>query len=406
MNQERLNEHEYGEQFVGTTDLRFEAVDVESNLDANSKNGNEKDDINDTKEIWPEPQLKPSSKSSTKLAFNYAVASETGTVRESNQDSAFAGKNFLLVADGMGGHAGGDVASTMTVTMLSMLDNEANPRGLARRRLSDKEAISLIERRVVQVYLAIIEAVKENAELGGMGTTLTAILHTENSFITAHLGDSRAYVLRSGELLQLTTDHTFVQHLVNSGKITEDEAKHHPQKNVVMRVLGDFEVDLNPDFAYQPILKGDRYFLCSDGVCGVLSDEIIKEVLQDTTEPNLAADKLVELALNSGSNDNCTAIVADVVPEKQLKSIAAVPIFAGAAKESLQDYLNEIVQRNKKLDKMSETPILNSKSDQFVDAESKRKLTEHDNNNEPTQSHEKRTILDFFRKRMRNHGDE
>ncbi|MDR2508753.1 MAG: Stp1/IreP family PP2C-type Ser/Thr phosphatase [Candidatus Ancillula sp.] len=284
----------------------------------------------------------------SKLAFNYGVASDVGTVRDSNQDSAFAGKNFLLVADGMGGHAGGDVASTITVTMLSPLDAAANPRGIARNRLTEKEAISLVERSVVQIYLAIIEAVKENDELAGMGTTLTAILRSENAFVCAHLGDSRAYLLHEGKLTQITRDHTFVQHLVDSGKITLEEAMTHPQKNVVMRVLGDFEVDLNPDIKSLPIERGDRYLLCSDGVCGVLDNDEIERILQNTVDVNEAAKKLVDRAMETGSTDNCTAVVADVVSEKELPNHQDVPIFAGAAHESLQDYLNEIVERGKR----------------------------------------------------------
>lgn len=315
----------------------------------------------------------------SKLAFNYGVASDVGTVRDTNQDSAFAGKNFLLVADGMGGHAGGDVASTITVTMLSPLDAAANPRGIARNRLTEKEAISLLERSVVQIYLAIIEAVKENHELAGMGTTLTGILRAEDAYVCAHLGDSRAYLMHENKLTQITHDHTFVQHLVDSGKISTEEAMTHPQKNVVMRVLGDFEVDLNPDIKSLTITRGDRYLLCSDGVCGVLDNDEIEAILQNTLDVNDAAQKLVQRAMEAGSTDNCTAVVADVVPERELTSRQDVPIFAGAAHESLQDYLNEIVERGKRA---------------TIDTDIK-SLTKPDS---PAKS-AKRSLFSFFKKR-------
>jgi protein phosphatase len=281
-----------------------------------------------------------------KVSFFYGVCSDVGAVRESNQDSAVAAKNLLLVADGMGGHAGGDVASTITTTMLASLDNAAVPRGLRKERLQLKEATDLVERSIVQVYLAILEAVKRNPELTGMGTTLTGILRTDSTYLLFHLGDSRAYRIHGGELHQLTKDHTFVQHLVDTGKITMKEAANHPQKNVVMRVLGDFEVDLNPDYDYFPLTIGDRYFLCSDGICGTLEDEDIQKVLVEIEDPQAAADELVRLSIERGSTDNCTAVVADVKYDNA-QNRSYTPVYAGAAQEALQDHLNELISTSK-----------------------------------------------------------
>jgi protein phosphatase len=281
----------------------------------------------------------------SKLIFNYGAVSITGNVRPSNQDSAYAGPNLLLVADGMGGHAGGDIASTITATTLSPLDEIASARGILRTRLDVKQATNALENGIEQVYTEIVNAARAQGELAGMGTTITAILRADDSFVTAHLGDSRAYLFHEGELTQLTTDHTFVQHLVDSGKITQEEARVHPRKNVVMRVLGDFDVDYMPDLSFRPIAKGDRYMLSSDGVSGVLSDEQIRTILSEIADPQEAAQRLVDLALESGSTDNCTAIVADVVDSKvKGKNYSQTPNFLGAAHNSIQEYLEAVVE--------------------------------------------------------------
>jgi serine/threonine protein phosphatase PrpC len=288
------------------------------------------------------------------LTLKYGVCSDVGAVRESNQDSAYAGRNFLLVADGMGGHAGGDVASTITVTMLAPLDKLATPKHPFNTYLNVKEATTAFEKALLQVYLAISEAVYYNEDLGGMGTTVSALLRSNDVFISAHLGDSRIYLLHEGHLKQVTTDHTFVQQLVDSGKISEEDAKHHPQKNVVVRVLGDFDVDISPDLNFLPVHKGDRYLLCSDGVSGSLDDDILHHVLSTTVDSNEAAQKLVSMAIEAGSTDNCTAIVADVVENKRQNAIPTTPIFAGAAHERLQEHLQEVVDKSINSEKLKE----------------------------------------------------
>ncbi|MDR1861988.1 MAG: protein phosphatase 2C domain-containing protein [Candidatus Ancillula sp.] len=276
------------------------------------------------------------------LQFDFGARSDVGVVRDSNQDSALASSNVLLVADGMGGHAGGDVASTIATTMLSELTQVAAPRGRAQTRLSVSDAEQLVKDSITQAYIAILDIVKNEPELAGMGTTLTGIVRAENTFLSFHLGDSRLYRLHEGTLTQMTKDHTFVQRLVDSGKISAEEARNHPQKNVVVRVLGDFEVDFEPDLDYIPICANDRFFICSDGVCGTVDDDTIRQILLEKCSPEDAANELVDLALRNGSTDNCTAVVADV---KEITGEPQLPVFAGATQEALQDHLNDLVKR-------------------------------------------------------------
>lgn len=283
-----------------------------------------------------------------KLTLKYGAVSDVGNFRESNQDSGFCGSNLLLVADGMGGHAGGDVASTITVSAFSLLDNLASPRGLlGRKRIDTETAKEYIEQTVADIYKQITTTVDKHPALAGMGTTISLLYRADEVLVSAHLGDSRIYLLRHGELKQITKDHTFVQSLVDSGKITEHDAKVHPQRNVVLRVLGDFDVDLTPDFNYHTIENGDRWFLCSDGICGVLDDDDIKNILNTVIDPTEASQKLVDLSLEAGSTDNCTAVVADVVSSSFIFN--RKPIFVGSVKET-DDLLNSTTVEMPKID--------------------------------------------------------
>ncbi|WP_407319948.1 Stp1/IreP family PP2C-type Ser/Thr phosphatase [Isoptericola halotolerans] len=238
------------------------------------------------------------------LALRYAARSDIGLVRQNNQDSAYAGPNLLVVADGMGGHAGGDVASSLAIAALAPLDRSEH---------GPQEALADLERTVEQARQDLVHASEVDPDLAGMGTTVTALLRSGNTLAMAHLGDSRAYLLRDGSLNQVTVDHTFVQHLVDTGRISPDEAETHPQRNVVMRVLGDFDVDLTPDMSVREARPGDRWLLCSDGLSGFVPIEQITEVLAECESPEEAADLLVTLAMTAGSTDNITVVVADVV---------------------------------------------------------------------------------------------
>ncbi|GMA23749.1 serine/threonine protein phosphatase [Luteimicrobium album] len=238
------------------------------------------------------------------LALRYAARSDVGLVRADNQDSGYAGPDLLAVADGMGGHAGGDIASTLAIRALVPLDGHQHvPDG----------ALGELEHAIESAKQAIVDRSEAEPQLAGMGTTVTAILRAGNQLVMAHLGDSRAYLLRDDELTQVTTDHTFVQHLVDTGRIAPEDAEHHPQRNVVMRVLGDFEVDLTPDLSVREARPGDRWLLCSDGLSGFVTPDMIAQILISVVEPGECADTLIQLALRAGSTDNVTAIVADVV---------------------------------------------------------------------------------------------
>ncbi|WP_454042216.1 Stp1/IreP family PP2C-type Ser/Thr phosphatase [Cellulosimicrobium sp. Marseille-Q8652] len=238
------------------------------------------------------------------IALRYAARSDVGLVRSNNQDSGYAGPHLLVVADGMGGHAGGDVASSIAIAALAHLDGESH---------GSDDALTELEQSIDHARQDLVERSVSDPDLVGMGTTVTAILRAGNKLAMAHLGDSRAYLLREGELAQVTTDHTFVQHLVDTGRISADEAETHPQRNVVMRVLGDFDIDLTPDMSVREAKPGDRWLLCSDGLSGFVSTETLAQTMTDTPDVDECADRLLQLALRAGSTDNVTVVVADVV---------------------------------------------------------------------------------------------
>ncbi|MFF3063576.1 PP2C family protein-serine/threonine phosphatase [Oerskovia sp. NPDC057915] len=259
------------------------------------------------------------------IALKYAAISDVGLVRSNNQDSGYAGPHLVVVADGMGGHAGGDVASSLAVAALAPLDGESH---------GPDEALALLESSIDNARLDLVERSEQTPELAGMGTTVTALLRSGNMLAMAHLGDSRAYLLRDGVLNQVTTDHTFVQHLVDTGRITPEEAEYHPQRNVVMRVLGDFDVDLTPDMSVREARPGDRWMLCSDGLSGFVSLETLEQTLISVEDTDESAERLLHLALRAGSTDNVTVVVIDVVDLDTLPDGAGpstAPIVVGSA---------------------------------------------------------------------------
>ncbi|MFC5381221.1 PP2C family protein-serine/threonine phosphatase [Aquipuribacter nitratireducens] len=254
------------------------------------------------------------------IALRYAARSDIGLGRYSNnQDSGYAGPHLLAVADGMGGHAGGDVASSLAVGELAALDGEALSSGEAQSRLAG------VLRRTNE---ALQRRTSDDPELAGMGTTVTALLRTGSRLILAHIGDSRAYLLRDGELVQVTVDHTYVQSLVDAGRITAEEAENHPQRNVVMRVLTGEHGD-EPDLSVREGRPGDRWLLCSDGLSGFVSHETLHDTLAAGDDPATTADNLLRLALRGGGQDNITVVVADVVDLDDPPSTA--PQVVGAA---------------------------------------------------------------------------
>ncbi len=251
------------------------------------------------------------------VALRYAARSDVGLIRKNNQDSGYAGPHLLVVADGMGGAAGGDVASSVVVSHLAPLDDDA-PTGDLLTRL--KEA-------VYAAHDELVDRVAEDPSLAGLGTTVIALLRSGNRFAMIHIGDSRAYVVRDGQMFQVTTDHTFVQHLVDTGQLTPEQAEHHPQRSVLLRVLGDNSSDIVLDEWAHEARIGDRWLLCSDGLSGVVSAETIAHVLGGTPDVGECAESLVALALHGGGPDNVTCIVADVV------DLDVLPDGAGPALE-------------------------------------------------------------------------
>ncbi|MGN6089522.1 MAG: PP2C family protein-serine/threonine phosphatase [Actinomycetales bacterium] len=235
------------------------------------------------------------------IALRYAARSDVGLVRSTNQDSGYAGPRLLVVADGMGGHAAGDVASSVTVAELAPLDDD--PPG--------PDLLDALNQRARAANEHLHAMTEDQPELSGMGTTLTAILRAGTRLGLLHIGDSRCYLLREGRLTQITRDDTFVQSLIDEGRITPEEAAHHPQRNVLMNVLNG-ELSATPSVSVREARIGDRYLLCSDGLSGVVSVDTIQECLSGGP-PDDACDRLVDLALRGGGPDNITCIVADVV---------------------------------------------------------------------------------------------
>ncbi|MBT0771195.1 serine/threonine-protein phosphatase [Kineosporia sp. J2-2] len=256
------------------------------------------------------------------IALRYAARSDVGLVRSNNQDSGFAGPSLLIIADGMGGHAGGDIASSLAIGNMAALNDLEH--GL-------EAALDELTESLRHVQHELEARVVDEPALSGMGTTVTAILRAGSGQLAlAHIGDSRAYVLHNGRLDQITRDHTFVQRLVDDGRITLAEAEQHPQRSVLMRVLSDVMDDVEPDLTTLDARIGDRYLLCSDGLSGVVSFETIEETLAFGKDPASTCDQLVQLALRSGAPDNVTCIVADVV-DSVSSPVSIEPVIVGAA---------------------------------------------------------------------------
>lgn len=256
------------------------------------------------------------------LSTIFAARSDVGLVRSMNQDSAFAGPHLLVVADGMGGAAGGDIASSIVVGRLAALEGEG---------LGPDEALEELKVAIADAHAEIVARAQNDPELSGLGTTVTALLRAGSTLAMAHIGDSRAYLLRDGELDQVTTDHSFVQHLVDTGRLSIADAEHHPKRSMLLRVLGDIDADVPVDISVRETRPGDRWLLCSDGLSGVVSRATILETMLEVEDPGDCADALMALALAAGAPDNVTCIIGDVV------DLDATPSAAG------RDVTTEIV---------------------------------------------------------------
>jgi len=238
------------------------------------------------------------------LTLRFAARSDVGLVRADNQDSAFAGPHLLVVADGMGGAAGGDIASSLAVGRLAALEGEA---------LGPDESLDHLKAAIAEAHADIVERAHNDPELSGLGTTVTAILRSGTSLAMAHIGDSRCYLLRDGDFDQVTSDHTFVQHLVDTGRLSQADAENHPKRNLVLRVLGDIDADVPVDISVREARLGDRWMLCSDGLSGVVSRDTIHQTMLEVEDAADCADSLVSLALAAGAPDNVTCVIGDIV---------------------------------------------------------------------------------------------
>lgn len=284
----------------------------------------------------------PNSAASQPLFLSSTTVSDVGTVRANNQDSSFAGEHLIAICDGMGGHAGGDTASSIAIRSLAHIEQDDTG--------GDVEVISrMMETSVMAAHDAIVGKAKRERKLAGMGTTVTAVALVAGYWVVAHIGDSRAYLLRDGHLSRITCDHSYVQHLIDTGRITPAEAKNHPQRNVVMRVLGDFDIDPHPDISIRKAHPADRWLLCSDGLCGVLEDSTIKETMTALADQGECAQRLVQMALRAGSTDNVTAVIADATLALDADAFDLphqTPLVGGAASRNLEpiaDIVNEPV---------------------------------------------------------------
>jgi len=264
----------------------------------------------------------------TDLTFRYAARSEIGRVRRNNEDAGYASRNLLVVADGMGGHEAGELASAATVASVVAATAESS---------AADEVLDLLADAVITSGEHIADVVAANRDLTGMGTTLTALALRGDRIAIAHVGDSRAYVYSGGQLQQMTKDHTFVQTLVDSGEITQAEAAVHPRRNLMMRAIdGIHAVDV--DLSIREAHLGDRFLVCSDGLCGVIDSESIAACLaaDDLTR---AVTELIDAAMKNGGPDNITVVVADIVNDSS--ELDAV-VIGSASESDNQDRLPDV----------------------------------------------------------------
>ena len=271
---------------------------------------------------------------------SFGSRTDIGCLRDHNEDSLVVTPPLFAVADGMGGHAAGEVASEIAVRVLSELAPE-HP---------DVEALG---RAIEEANRAVIQAAREGRGRQGMGTTMTAAMLEGERLVIAQVGDSRAYLLHQGKLQQLTRDHSLMADMIEAGQLTPEEARTHPQRSVITRALGS-DAHLRPDIYEINVETGDRLLICSDGLSGMIFDDQIENTLRRVQDPQRCASQLVNEAIAAGGHDNVTVIVADVtgyaeVRRKKLArktklSIALVlvlfaAIIAGAA-WGTQTYLN------------------------------------------------------------------
>jgi serine/threonine protein phosphatase PrpC len=284
--------------------------------------------------MYPEP----TGEVRMSLSLRFAAGSHKGMIREGNEDSGYAGPRLLAIADGMGGAAAGEVASSEAISTIVALDDD----------VPGSDILTSLGTAVQRANDQLRAMVEEDPQLEGMGTTLTALLWTGQRLGLVHVGDSRAYLLRDGVLTQITQDHTWVQRLVDEGRITEEEATTHPQRSLLMRALGSGE-HVEPDLSIREVRAGDRYLICSDGLSGVVSHQTLEDTLASYQGPQETVQELIQLALRGGGPDNITVIIADVLDLDTSDTLAGqlsdTPVVVGAVAENQhQQHDNGIMQ--------------------------------------------------------------
>ncbi|WP_432477879.1 PP2C family protein-serine/threonine phosphatase [Nocardioides sp. GXQ0305] len=252
------------------------------------------------------------------MRLDYAAISDVGRVRKDNQDSGYAGRHLLAVCDGVGGAARGDIASATAIGQLRRLDDE-----------DVEDLLGQVAGALHRAHDRIGELVDEDPALTGTSTTATVAYFDGTRLGMGHVGDSRAYLLREGELRQLTKDHTFVQTLIDDGQITEEESRVHPHRNLILKAIDGIH-DLEPDLFELETRAGDRLLLCSDGASGVLDSARLTDILR-SGNADYAAVELVRASLEAGSTDNVTCLVADVIDDQAEGDTE--PMLVGAAAE-------------------------------------------------------------------------
>ncbi|WP_030060907.1 MULTISPECIES: protein phosphatase 2C domain-containing protein [Streptomyces] len=261
------------------------------------------------------------------LVLRFAAGSHKGLIREGNEDSGYAGPRLLAVADGMGGAAAGEVASSEVLGSIVRLDED----------VPGADLLTLLGDAVQGANDRLRQMVEEDPQLEGMGCTLTAMLWTGQRMGMVHVGDSRAYLLRDGSLVQITQDHTWVQRLVDEGRITPEEAETHPQRSLLMRAL-DGRGQVEPDLSIREVRAGDRYLICSDGLSGPVSHQTLQDTLGSFYSPEQTVQELIQLALRGGGPDNITCIVADVIDVGATDTMSGqfndVPVVVGAVADA------------------------------------------------------------------------
>ncbi|MGZ4449534.1 MAG: PP2C family protein-serine/threonine phosphatase [Blastococcus sp.] len=262
----------------------------------------------------------PDGAARASLRLDYAAISDVGRVRKDNQDSGYAGPWLLTVCDGVGGAARGDIASSTAVQQIRRLDEPPA-----------EDLLGAVAGALHRAHDRIGELVDEDPALNGTSTTATVALFDGHRLGLGHVGDSRAYLFRGREISQLTHDHTFVQSLIDEGRITEEESRVHPHRNLILKALDGIH-EAEPDLFHVEVEQGDRLLLCSDGACGVLDDGRLADILS-TGSPEYAAVELVRASLEAGSSDNVTCIVADVVGDETPLDPHLAPLLVGAAAE-------------------------------------------------------------------------